>query len=259
MASYEQVELTEEELMEAILLAKQKKLKRLEQEDYQKRVEENRKALVCTQWSYEQTKSYILYRAEQIFAGKSFTLDASNTFIFNLFCHYFSGSDDFVSLSQSIGVKNPSLNKGILLAGNCGVGKTWLVQLFAKNKRQVYFLRNAKMIADAFEQAGEEVMGEYEVPFRNASNDSSVFYQPFSGLCLDDLGTEDLKNHFGNKKNVIGDLLEKRYAKGHVGIMLHATTNLTADQLNAYYGGRVVSRMREIFNFIELRGKDRRK
>ena len=69
----------------------------------------------------------------------------------------------------------------------------------------------------------------------------------------------DLKNRYGNKKNVIGYLLEKRYANGHVGIMLHATTNLTADQRNAYYGGRVVSRMRKIFNFIELRGKDRRK
>lgn len=245
--------------MEAILLAKQKKEAQLQYEAYQKRVEENRKALVSTQWSYEQTRSFMLYRAEGLFEGKPFILDEYNTLLFELLCHYFSESADFVPLALNAGVKHPSVQKGILLAGNCGVGKTCLIQLFGKNKRQVYFMRNAKKVADGFELDGEEALKEYEAPFRNAANDSSVFYQPFSGLCLDDLGTEDLKNHYGNKKNVIGDLIEKRYAKGYTGLLLHATTNLTAEGLNQFYGARVVSRMREIFNFIELRGSDRRK
>jgi len=68
------------------------------------------------------------------------------------------------------------------------------------------------------------------------------------GMCIDDLGTEDIKNHYGNKKNVIGDLIELKYAKKTTGIYLHGTTNLTAEQLKDFYGSRVTSRMREIFN-----------
>jgi DNA replication protein DnaC len=144
-----------------------------------------------------------------------------------------------------------------MLPGNCGVGKTWMMELFQRNQRQVYHLVNAKFIADNYEQNGED-KPNYEDKVKNAYNDANVFFQPYAGLCIDDIGTEDIKNFYGNRKNVIGDLIEKRYAKGNTGVFLHATTNLTADQLSEFYGSRVGSRMREIFNFIELPGGDRR-
>ena len=91
----------------------------------------------------------------------------------------------------------------------------------------------------------------------------------YAGLCLDDIGTEDVKVNYGNRKSVIGDIIEQRYSiiekledpdniKNNCGDLLHATTNLSSPQLVEYYGGRVTSRMREIFNFIELPGNDRR-
>jgi hypothetical protein len=123
----------------------------------------------------------------------------------------------------------------------------------------VYFIRTAKQLADTFEKEGEESLAQYEDKFKNAVNDPSTMFQPFSGLCIDDMGTEDIKNYYGNKKNVVGDLIERRYSKGNTGIWLHATTNLSGDQIEQYYGGRVRSRMREVFNFIELKGNDRRK
>jgi hypothetical protein len=38
----------------------------------------------------------------------------------------------------------------------------------------------------------------------------------------------------------------------------HCTTNLTGNELQQKYDSRVRSRMREMFNFIELPGHDRR-
>jgi hypothetical protein len=133
------------------------------------------------------------------------------------------------------------------------------MKLFSKNQRQSFKVVSAKNIADQFETDGEDSMNEFVYLYKNALNDYESFLQKNSGLCIDDLGTEDLKIHFGNRKNVIGDVIEKRYFCKHVGVLFHATTNLTAEQLKDFYGGRVVSRMREIFNFIELPGEDRRK
>jgi DNA replication protein DnaC len=258
METYDHIELTQEEVDEAILQAKVKKSIRLEHEEKLRRAEENRKQFTQAGWTYEQTKSFMLYRAKQIFE-KPFTLDQDNQFIFELMCRYFSNDPLFVTMAEEAGMKNISLSKGILLAGNFGVGKTWLMTLFAKNIRQVYHMHNTKQIADYFEVDGEEAMRTYVNKVKNAVNDGARFYQPYSGICLDDIGTEDVKTNYGNKKNVIGDLIEKRYAAQNCGVFLHGTTNLSGQELKDFYGGRVTSRMREIFNFIELPGEDRRK
>jgi DNA replication protein DnaC len=259
LESYKHIELTPHEMDEAILWRKQKKEKELELQRLQKIAEQNRRNLTGNQWSYEQTKSFMLYRASQIFTEKPFVLDPSNQLVFELLCYYFSSDVNFLSLATNVGIDNPSLEKGLCLAGVFGVGKSWMVKLFQKNQRQVYFIRNAKQIAKEYQMDGAIASEQYENKFKNPVNDSSLFYQPFSGLCIDDLGTEDIKNSYGNKSNVIGDLIELRYSKGNTGPLLHATTNFTSDQIEAYYGPRVRSRMREIFNFIELPGNDRRK
>lgn len=258
LEAFSHIELTEEERDEALLWRKQKKAKELEQAILDKRAEENRRALTQSRWSTEQTNAFMQYRADQIFNG-AFSLDSFNSPVFELMVCYFSEDKRFESLAASMGIPAPSLQKGLLLAGNFGVGKTWLMKLFSKNQRQCFKVISAKTIADDFEKYGEEGMSEYVTLYQNAVNDVDAFFQRNSGLCMDDLGTEDLKIHFGNKKNVVGDIIEKRYNYKSTGVFLHATTNLTADQLKEFYGGRVTSRMREVFNFIELPGQDRRK
>lgn len=263
LGSYDHIELTEEETQDAILQAKIKKHNKEVEAAKEAQLNERRKLFTGNQWTVEQTSDYMLYRAAKLFDG-SFGLDKENRPVFDLLCAYFSNDKSFLSLALMIGIESPSLDKGLFLAGNFGVGKTWLMRLFAKNTKQVYEVINAKYIADAFTKGkdvaeGEELIEEFVQNKKNAFEDPDCFYQKFSGLCIDDLGTEDIKNNYGNKKNVIGDLIEKRYAKGTAGIFLHATTNLSAEQLKEFYGGRVISRMRELFNYIELPGKDRRK
>lgn len=256
--SYSHVELTEEETQLALIEAKRRKEAVQRHMELNRIADENRKRLTGYQWSYEQTKSYMLYRSSQIFKGK-FELDQYNQTIYEMLLHYFSNSPGFVSLAESAGVKNASLKKGLLLTGVPGTGKTWLMRLFSKNQRQVFIIRGAKDISESYAKSGWEGIEEFMSPIKNPINDYQAFLQPISGLCIDDAGTEDIRQNFANKSNVIADVIQQRYDYGYTGPLLHLTSNLTAAQLEEWYGMRVVSRMRECFNFIHIKGVDRRK
>lgn len=252
------IELSEAEMNEAIILAKLKKEDKLKEDERKAREDENRRMLFQDQWGFEQTKGYMTYRAEKVL-GFPFELDDHNKPIFEMLCYYFSNDRLFVSTATNAGLKNPSLEKGIMLLGNFGVGKTAFMKLFSSNQRQPFRVAGAKYIANLFESDGQDAIEEFNKNYKNAINAADCFYKKESGLCIDDLGTEDIKMNFGNRKNVIGDIIENRYNLKTIGVFFHATTNLTVQQLNDFYGGRVISRMREIMNFIELPGKDRRK
>lgn len=258
--SYSDIELTEEEMMLALIEAKRKKQNELELVEQRRRETEFRSRLT-QKTSYPLVKALMQYRAEKKFDSK-FQIDQNNEFVFELLCRYFGDDNEFVSLAQSIGVNNPSLSKGIFICGVFGTGKSWMLELFRSNPRMCYKIENSKDIAEGYREAkdhGEEFLKNFIDPQKNAFEDSSVFFQSHIGLCIDDIGTEDLKNNYGNKKNVIGDIIEMRYNTANIGLSFHGSTNLTAEKIESYYGGRVRSRMREIFNFIELPGKDRRK
>lgn len=257
LEAYSHIELTEDELDEAILWAKRKKEGLLEDSKIREREAQNRKFLSGTQWSFKQTEAYMEWRASQIF-DKEYILDKSNFLIHKLLCLYFSNDADFVNVGIHLEIKNPSLDKGIFLGGVIGVGKTMMMKLFSRNQRQVFAVRTAKSISDTFQSEGEASLQQFLVSPQLPSNDASNFFQSKMGLCIDDIGTEELKNHYGNRKNVIGDLIELRYANGNTGTLLHLTTNLTMDQVKEFYGDRVGSRLRETMNVIELKGKDRR-
>lgn len=221
-------------------------------------VEKNRKLFTENIWSWDTCESYIRIRAIKLFGGK-FKFDGQSAIYFNLLIRYFSKDEMFFTLAKELGIDNPSFDKGLYIGGNFGVGKTWLMKLFQRNQRQVYTLQNAKTIADLFESEGEDAIKQFSESPLLPSNDVDNFFHSKMGLCIDDLGTEQVKNHYGNRKNVIGDLIEMRYAKGHIGPLFHMTTNLTGDQLTSFYGGRVASRLRECMNIIDFMGDDLRK
>lgn len=265
LESYKHIELTEDEIDEAILLAKRKKEFQLEEKKKQE-LQINRRSFLTQKTNYDLIKGLMQMRAKKIFKNE-FMIDDNNSFIFELLCRYFGNDPEFVSMCVGIGIDNASLDKGLLICGVFGTGKTWMMKLFKTNQRQCFEIVDARELANRYkrlEAAGEKISGdeiflEYGTQKKNAVDDPSVFYQPFLGLCLDDMGNEDIKNSYGNKKNLIAELIEIRYLEKQYGQCFHATTNLTADQIEQYYGGRVRSRIREIFNFIELPGPDRRK
>lgn len=152
------------------------------------------------------------------------------------------------------------LEKGILLTGPVGCGKTSLMLLinsFFPPLKQ-FQLKSAREISFEFEKQGYELIGRYG----NHTVHASTGKYKNGIYCFDDLGVEQSQKFYGNECNVMAEILLSRhdlYTKRK--ILTHATTNLSASELESMYGNRVRSRMRELFNLIAFDGnsKDKRK
>lgn len=134
------------------------------------------------------------------------------------------------------------LNKGILLSGPVGCGKTTLMRLLphlVPHKRHYQsILMPCRNIVFGFNNLGYKTIEDYAVN------------KPY---CFDDLGVEPIGRHYGKDCNVMGEILISRYEYFmQKGIMTNITTNLNAVELEEKYGERVRSRMREMFNLISF-------
>lgn len=153
--------------------------------------------------------------------------------------------------------KGVSLEKGILLTGPVGCGKTSLmrlVRLFQKPDRR-YIVKSSRDISFEFIKDGYDVISHYANRSQAASHNQPMAY------CFDDLGLESNLKYYGNQCNVMGEILLSRYDQFvSVGLITHGTTNLNSTEIEQLYGNRVRSRMREMFNLIAFHkdAKDKR-
>jgi hypothetical protein len=142
-----------------------------------------------------------------------------------------------------------SLNKGILLSGPVGVGKTtWmnLLKLFESAKDR-FIMRSCREVSFEFIRDGYETIHKYSRQSFKSNTHSPKTY------CFDDLGTENSLKYFGNECNVMAEVLLSRYdlfvSRQRV---THLTTNLSASEIEDTYGNRIRSRMREMFNQVSF-------
>ncbi len=140
-------------------------------------------------------------------------------------------------------------DKGILLTGPVGCGKTTIMKLVRHLVPHVrpYEIIPARNVTFGFNNIGYRIIEDY------GNNGLYLF---------DDIGVEPIGRHFGKDCNVIGEILLSRhelYLKNRT--KTHGTTNLNADELEERYGKRVRSRMREMFNLIAFKkdAEDKRK
>lgn len=144
-----------------------------------------------------------------------------------------------------------NLNKGILLSGPVGCGKTTLMTLI----NQIQPTQNRHIIKPCREISFEFIQDGYETIHKYSKN-SFIFKnnQPTNKTyCFDDLGVENNLKYFGNECNVMAEILLSRYDLFiQKQLITHITTNLSASEIENIYGNRVRSRMREMFNLISF-------
>ena len=156
---------------------------------------------------------------------------------------------------------NLNLNKGILLTGPVGCGKTCLMKLMRlfQLQSEQFVLKSCREISFEFIKSGYEVIQKYG---SDSGRYASRSEKPPATYCFDDLGTEQNLKYYGNECNVMGEILLSRYELFvSSGALTHLTTNLSASEIESFYGNRVRSRMREMFNLISFSkdARDKRK
>ncbi|WP_422860658.1 ATPase [Flagellimonas sp. S174] len=134
------------------------------------------------------------------------------------------------------------IDKGILLSGPVGCGKTSLIHLLKHlvPHRKPYEVVPTRNIVFGFNHLGYRTIEDYG---------NTQFF------CFDDLGVEPIGRHYGKDCNVMGEILLSRYelfchSERSRRVKTHATTNLNAAELEERYGNRVRSRMRQLFNLV---------
>lgn len=136
---------------------------------------------------------------------------------------------------------NIDLNKGILIRGISGLGKTHVIKCLANNELKPINIISMLEICSEI-----KIEGEYNL------KPSPITY-------LDDLGSEEpTVNYFGTKINWFKDFLEIYYMKNLPFNRIIISTNNSFDEIEAKYGFRVRSRMKDMFNIIDLKGQDMR-
>mgnify|MGYP003114829443 FL=1 len=185
----------------------------------------------CIQYDFKSILIYLDAKGKLMF-GKNFKIYEEDEVVLYKLCIYFIR--DFDACAKL----NMDPNKGILLSGPVGCGKTSLMKLLRHivPHQKSYELIPARNITFAFNNIGYKTIQEYG---------NNNFY------CFDDLGVETTGRHFGKDCNVMGEILLSRYDLFlQRKIKTHATTNLNAQELEERYGNRVRSRMRQLFNLI---------
>lgn len=190
---------------------------------------------------------------QQLEPEKRIVMDESNEAILKNLCCYFTNDNRFLT------DESRSFQKGIMLIGNVGVGKTYLMKAFINNPKQAFIVKSVKKIALEFKQKDSDlstIQLHSRVNYDKGMNQLTG-KNDFS-WCFDDLGIEENMTNYGNDSNVMLDILEMCYDNKTT---VHLTTNLGFDDLVDRYGVRLLDRIKQMFNVFQFpeTAKSRRK
>lgn len=172
-----------------------------------------------------------------------------------------TGSD----AATNLGIKP---NKGILLVGNIGVGKTLMMRvlqrLFKDTERRFRWVEVSELsdLIRAKAWGDDTILTIKEMYGQSLKMD----------LYIDDIGFENVDLHlYNNHVNVVAELLEDRYKLFQKeGFRTHLSTNLRTSgvevtaagltqSIESLYGDRILDRIKEMTNLIRWEGASLRR
>jgi len=189
-------------------------------------------------YSYENIVLWIEKKGQEIYGNHFKIYESDYPIIYKLIAYFLK--DEPTCFQYGI-----NLNKGVLLSGPIGCGKTSIMNImkYLTPTEHKFFVKPCRDISFEFIQDGYQIIHKY--------SKGKLYESEPKIICFDDLGTENNLKYYGNECNIMAEILLSRYdifiAKR---ISTHITTNLSASEIETHYGKRVRSRMRELFNLI---------
>lgn len=164
----------------------------------------------------------------------------NNKHIITNLLYYFSGTE-----------KEYNLNKGIMLAGHVGTGKTLLIKLM---QAFCHMTTNPNM----FRTESMETLKDYWKKKHNLDYFNALQHSRKKGinLCINEFGFHyDEKLYGVNFSEYFHSFFMLRYElfKSN-NLITHTTTNLTTQELKDIYDPTIYDRIKEMFNVIPLHG-----
>jgi len=204
-------------------------------------------------WLWESFLRSYLQNSNNAFIQNSDTLENIKPLVF-----YFL--DDFENFKQCATVSKlsaPSLDKGLLIVGNYGNGKTSIfkaLESVLKPTKKTFKFLSTNNLVSMFESCADQYAKD---DFYNLVYTGTRYF--------DDVKTERMASNYG-KTELMKDILEERYTR-------QKTTYLSCNYNDKYpnnlqealqdfgikYGARVYDRMFEMFNIIQFKGQSFRK
>lgn len=184
---------------------------------------------------------------------KDYQLTDDNKKIFSGLLDYFMGLPGIYDL-----------NKGIAIVGNYGAGKSTIMQIFHTFlKTEFPFNPNMFRISSVEEVISEMKSGDIAsvLLYNHKDNVSGVKVSRPIHVLINEFGHKyDAKTYGTNVNEHIDMFLMKRYdIFQQEKKLLHITTNYDTKELRSLFHERITDRFKEMFNFIELKGKSWRK
>ena len=128
--------------------------------------------------------------------------------------------------------------RGLLMVGSCGLGKSLIGKYILP-----YLIRDAC----------RKVVNVFNAQELNSKPDEIIGYHI---IYIDDIGTENVSNIYGNKRIPFMELCDATEQKGK---LLMCSTNLTIEELKEKYGDRTVDRLRSTTKVVPFIGESLRK